>query len=48
MAADVADFIREHGLKDPTLIGHSMYSMTPCPRLTTRSPDTTTGAPKQP
>ncbi|KAK3378186.1 Alpha/Beta hydrolase protein [Podospora didyma] len=24
MAADVADFIREHGLKDPTLIGHSM------------------------
>jgi len=24
MAADVADFITEHGLKEPTLIGHSM------------------------
>ncbi|KAK3297562.1 Alpha/Beta hydrolase protein [Chaetomium fimeti] len=24
MAADVADFIRQHGLKEPTLIGHSM------------------------
>ncbi|GAB1314311.1 hypothetical protein MFIFM68171_04521 [Madurella fahalii] len=28
MAADVADFIREHGLKDPTLIGHSMGAKT--------------------
>jgi pimeloyl-ACP methyl ester carboxylesterase len=24
MAADVADFIRQHGLKESTLIGHSM------------------------
>ncbi|KAK4110705.1 alpha/beta-hydrolase [Canariomyces notabilis] len=28
MAADVAGFIREHGLKDPTLIGHSMGAKT--------------------
>lgn len=25
MAADVADFIRQHGLKETTVIGHSMY-----------------------
>jgi pimeloyl-ACP methyl ester carboxylesterase len=24
MAADVSNFIRQHGLKEPTLIGHSM------------------------
>ncbi|KAK4042912.1 Alpha/Beta hydrolase protein [Parachaetomium inaequale] len=28
MAADVADFIRQHGLKEPTLIGHSMGAKT--------------------
>ncbi|KAL2140605.1 hypothetical protein VTI28DRAFT_3569 [Corynascus sepedonium] len=28
MAADVADFIRQHGLRDPTLIGHSMGAKT--------------------
>ncbi|KAL2019974.1 hypothetical protein VTK56DRAFT_8974 [Thermocarpiscus australiensis] len=28
MAADVAGFIREHGLKEPTLIGHSMGAKT--------------------
>lgn len=28
MAADVADFIRQHGLKGPTLIGHSMGAKT--------------------
>lgn len=25
MADDVANFIKEHGLTDPTIIGHSMY-----------------------
>ena len=25
MAADVLGFIKEHGLKPPTLIGHSMF-----------------------
>jgi hypothetical protein len=24
MACDVASFIHEHGMKDPTVIGHSM------------------------
>ncbi|KAL2262807.1 hypothetical protein VTK26DRAFT_9446 [Humicola hyalothermophila] len=28
MAADVAEFIRHHGLKEPTLIGHSMGAKT--------------------
>lgn len=28
MAADVADFIRQHGLKETTLIGHSMGAKT--------------------
>ncbi|KAK0728012.1 Alpha/Beta hydrolase protein [Lasiosphaeria miniovina] len=28
MAADVGDFIRQHGLKQPTLIGHSMGAKT--------------------
>ncbi|KAL2151981.1 hypothetical protein VTH82DRAFT_5165 [Thermothelomyces myriococcoides] len=28
MAADVAEFIRQHGLKEPTLIGHSMGAKT--------------------
>ncbi|SPQ21702.1 197ff6fc-5d0e-4840-8e87-4e825b11f733 [Thermothielavioides terrestris] len=28
MAADVANFIRQHGLKEPTLIGHSMGAKT--------------------
>ncbi|KAK0635481.1 Alpha/Beta hydrolase protein [Bombardia bombarda] len=28
MAADVADFIHEHGLQEPTLIGHSMGAKT--------------------
>ncbi|KAK3308670.1 Alpha/Beta hydrolase protein [Chaetomium strumarium] len=28
MAADVADFIRHHGLKEPTLLGHSMGAKT--------------------
>ncbi|KAJ4306513.1 hypothetical protein N0V88_001317 [Collariella sp. IMI 366227] len=28
MAADVADFIRQHDLKEPTLIGHSMGAKT--------------------
>ncbi|KAK4104991.1 alpha/beta-hydrolase [Parathielavia hyrcaniae] len=28
MAADVADFICQHGLKEPTLIGHSMGAKT--------------------
>lgn len=28
MAADVAEFVRQHGLKEPTLIGHSMGAKT--------------------
>jgi len=28
MAADVAEFVRQHGLKQPTLIGHSMGAKT--------------------
>lgn len=38
MAADVADFIREHGLKEPTLIGHSMGAKTAM-ALALHSPD---------
>ncbi|EAQ86551.1 hypothetical protein CHGG_07804 [Chaetomium globosum CBS 148.51] len=38
MAADVADFIRQHGLKEPTLIGHSMGAKTAM-TLALHSPD---------
>ncbi|KAK3359257.1 Alpha/Beta hydrolase protein [Lasiosphaeria hispida] len=38
MAADVADFVREHGLKQPTLIGHSMGAKTAM-TLALREPD---------
>jgi len=29
MAEDLAGFIDEHGLRNPTLIGHSMYIPLP-------------------
>ncbi|KAK0754815.1 Alpha/Beta hydrolase protein [Schizothecium vesticola] len=38
MAADVAEFIRHHGLKEPTLIGHSMGAKTAM-TLALREPD---------
>ncbi|KAK4453600.1 Alpha/Beta hydrolase protein [Podospora aff. communis PSN243] len=38
MAADVADFVRAHNLRDPTLIGHSMGAKTAM-ALALREPD---------
>lgn len=42
MAADVLAFIKEHGLKTPTLIGHSMFVYRTLP-VTVRNPNLLTG-----
>lgn len=47
MTEDILAFIDHHGLKEPTLIGHSMYAF---PRLleTLHSADVIIGEPRQP